>query len=205
MKYDKKKALSIIVEAAKQYDEKLKGQHFLILYRDGKEQKYAEIGFRDLNFLHLTGVKTKLPAQRFYSLCIDGKLSEKDFELDAKGKAQQKLMVLPYLHGLLYHNCMIGDFINSGILIKSDYFVGDTKAVLSVGFRYGKTVDMPVTLYNENVKKLIKPVCKVLAIFKKPYNQSEYTDCTYCSKGIELVALKLPGKVNLISSVDSEN
>lgn len=70
MKYDKKKALSIIVEAAKQYDEKLKGQHFLILYQDGKEQKYAEIGFRDLNFLHLTGVKTKLPAQRFSNQII---------------------------------------------------------------------------------------------------------------------------------------
>jgi len=29
---------------------------------------------------------------------------------------------------------MIGDFINSGIYLKTDYFVGDTKAVLSVGF-----------------------------------------------------------------------
>ena len=73
-----------------------------------------------------------------------------------------------------------------------------------MGFRYGKTVDMPVTLYNENVKKLIKPVCKVLAIFKKPFNQLEYKDCTYCSKGIELAALQLPDKVKLITSADSE-
>ena len=204
MKYDKKKALEIIVEAAKQYDKWLKSNHFLIFYQKGKEQDFVEVGFRDLNFLHLTGIKTKLSAQRFFSLCIDGKLSEKDFDLDTKGKAQQKLMVLPFLHELLYHNCMIGDFINSGVLIKSDYFVGDTKAVLSVGFRSGKTVDMPVTLYKENVKKLIKPVCKVLAIFKKPYNQQTYTECTYCSKGINLSELSLPDKVEVVFSAEEE-
>lgn len=204
MKYDKKKALEIIVEAAKQYDKWLKSNHFLIFYQKGKEQDFVEVGFRDLNFLHLTGIKTKLSAQRFFSLCIDGKLSEKDFDLDTKGKAQQKLMVLPFLHELLYHNCMIGDFINSGVLIKSDYFVGDTKAVLSVGFRSGKTVDMPVTLYKENVKKLIKPVCKVLAIFKKPYNQQTYTECTYCSKGINLSELSLSDKVEVVFSAEEE-
>lgn len=204
MKYDKKKALEIIVEAAKQYDKWLKSNHFLIFYQKGKEQDFVEVGFRDLNFLHLTGIKTKLSAQRFFSLCIDGKLSEKDFDLDTKGKAQQKLMVLPFLHELLYHNCMIGDFINSGVLIKSDYFVGDTKAVLSVGFRSGKTVDMPVTLYKENVKKLIKLVCKVLAIFKKPYNQQTYTECTYCSKGINLSELSLPDKVEVVLSAEEE-
>ena len=204
MKYDKKKALEIIVEAAKQYDKWLKSNHFLIFYQKGKEQDFVEVGFRDLNFLHLTGIKTKLSAQRFFSLCIDGKLSEKDYDLDTKGKAQQKLMVLPFLHELLYHNCMSGDFINSGVLIKSDYFVGDTKAVLSVGFRSGKTVDMPVTLYKENVKKLIKPVCKVLAIFKKPYNQQTYTECTYCSKGINLSELSLPDKVEVFLSAEEE-
>ena len=99
---------------------------------------------------------------------------------------------------------MIGEFVNSGILIQSDYFVGDTKAVLSVGFRYGKTVDMPVTLYKENVKKLVKPVCKVLAIFKKPYNHQSYYECTYCSKGIDLSKLALPDRVeiNIFSNND---
>ena len=72
-------------------------------------------------------------------------------------------MVLPFLHELLYHNCMIGDFIDSGICIKADYFVGNTKAVLSVGFRFGKNADFPVTLYKEDVRKLSQPTNKVLA------------------------------------------
>lgn len=146
-----------------------------------------------------------MSAQRFYDLCLDGKLSEKDFEIDNEGKVQQKLMVLPYLHKILYNNCMIRDFINSGIRIQADYFVGDTKAVLSIGFRTGKTVDIPVTLYNENVKKLIKPVCKVLAIYKKAYDQKAYTECTYHSKGITERDIKLPDDIAIELKDASEN
>ena len=190
-----KEALKILTDAVKNYDIKLKDKHFLIVYQEGGQIKTACVGFRDMNFLHLTGVKTNLSAQVFYSAAISGKLSERDFSLDTKGKAQQKLAVLPYLHGLFYHNCMIGNFINSGIYIKADYFVGDTKAVLSVGFRYGKKIDMPVTLYNENVKTLSRPVYKVLAIFVKEYNEGVYAICTYLSKGQEIEKLRLPDEI----------
>lgn len=186
-----KEALKIIVEAAKNYDIKLRDKHFLIVYQERNIMKTACVGFRDMNFLHLTGVKTRLSAQLFYSAAVISKLSEKDFSLDTNGKAQQKLAVLPYLHELFFHNCMIGNFINSGIYIKADYFVGDTKAVLSVGVRYGKKVDMPVTLYNENVKTLSKPVYKVLAIFAKNYNESKYDACTYLSKGQQLDKMRI--------------
>lgn len=139
-KYDKKAALKIMIEAAKNYEEKLNDKHFLIVYRKGNDTKTVSVGFRDMNFLHMTGVKTKLSAQQFYAACLESKLSEHDFEIHNKGKVQQKLMVLPYLAELPYHHCMIGDFINSGICIRADYFVGDTRAVLSVGFRTGKAI-----------------------------------------------------------------
>ena len=173
-KYDKKAALKIMVEAAKNYEEKLNDKHFLIVYREGNDTKTVSVGFRDMNFLHMTGVKTRLSAQQFYSACLESKLSEHDFEIDNKGKVQQKLMVLPYLSELLYHHCMIGDFINSGICIRADYFVGDTRAVLSVGFRTGKRTDFPVTLYNEDVRKLSQPTNKVLAIFSRYYRNQHH-------------------------------
>ena len=100
-------------------------------------------------------------------------------------------MVLPFLHELLYHNCMIGNFINSGICIRADYFVGNMKAILSVGFRHGKKVDFPVTLYKEDVRKLSQPTNKVLAIFVRNYNQQSYTECTYLSKGQEISKLQI--------------
>lgn len=190
-KYNKRDALQIMVSAAKEFEIKLKDKHFLIVYQENGKAKTVCVGFRDMNFLHMTGVKTKLSAQQFYSACLDRKLSEKDFELDSKGKVQQKLMVLPYLSTLLYNNCMIGSFINSGICIRADYFVGNTKAVLSVGFRTGKSVDFPVTLYSEDIRKLSYPTSKVLAIFIKDYQQTNYKDCTYLSKGQEIHKLPI--------------
>lgn len=190
-KYNKKSALQIIINAAKEYNTKLNNKHFLIVYQEGSMAETVCVGFRDMNFLHMTGVSAKLSAQQFYSACLEGKLSENDFEMDTRGKAQQKLMVLPHLSDLLYNKCMIGNFINSGIYIRADYFVGNTKAILSVGFRAGKSVDFPVTLYNEDVKKLSHPTNKVLAIFAKEYHQENYTECTYLSKGQEIHKLPL--------------
>lgn len=195
-KYDKKAALKIIVEAAKQYEEKLNEKHFLIVYREGNDTKTVKVGFRDMNFLHMTGVKTRLSAQQFYATCLESKLSEHDFEIDNKGKAQQKLMVLPYLADLLYHHCMIGDFINSGICIRADYFVGDTRAVLSVGFRTGKKTDFPVTLYKEDIRKLSQPTNKVLAIFSKHYKDRRYDNCTYLANNQSIHELGVSDEVS---------
>ena len=194
-KYDKKAALKIIVEAAKKYEEKLNDKHFLIVYREGKNTKTVSVGFRDMNFLHMTGVKTRLSAQQFSAAGLESKLSERDFEIDNKGKVQQKLMALPYLADLLYHHCMIGDFINSGICIRADYFVGDTRAVLSVGFRAGKKTDFPVTLYNEDVRKLSQPTNKVLAIFSKYYKDEQYGNCTYLSKDQSIHELRISDEI----------
>ena len=186
MKYDKRKAIEIIINAAKNYNEYLKDKVFLIIYTENTVIKKVQVEFRGSHFLHLTGVHTKLSAKRFYEKCINRKLSIHDFELEKGGKTQQKLMVLPFLHELLYNNCMIGNFINSGIYIRADYFIGNTRAILSVGFRTGKNFDFPVTLYREDIRKLTQPTNKVLAIFAKDYKQEKYTECTYLSKGQQI-------------------
>ncbi|MBD5525963.1 MAG: hypothetical protein HDR04_16395 [Lachnospiraceae bacterium] len=180
--YSKEQALKIMTSVSEDFDKKIKDKHFLIVYQENVNIRTVQVGFRDFNYLHMTGVKSALSAPRFYEKCINKKLKTTEFELDLKGNANRKLIVLPYLPDLLYNNCMVGDFINSGIFIKADYFVGNTKAVLSVGFRTGKSIDFPVTLYNEDIRKLTQPTCKVLAIFRKEYNEKYYMKCTYLSK-----------------------
>lgn len=203
MKYDKDKAINIIVNAAENYKKYLQDKVFLIVYQEKDIAKMAQVEFRDGHFLHLTGVKANVTAGRFYEKCINHKLSPADFEFDKSGKTQQKMVVLPFLHELLYHNCMIGNFINSGIYIKADYFVGNTKAVLSVGFRYGKKVDFPVTLYKEDVRKLSQPTNKVLAIFMRDYKQQSYTECTYISKGQEISKLPISEGTKTLIQVEN--
>ena len=195
--YNKDEALSIIIKAAQKYDEKLKDRHFMIVFCDDNHTYSCTVGFRDMNFLHLTGVKSRLSAQQFYDACLTNKLSTKDFELDREGKVQQKLAVLPYLSELLYHNCMVGNFIENGIVIRADYFVGDTRAVISVGFREGKSVDIPGTLYKEDIRKLTFPTCKVLAIFCKSYKAEIFEKCTYLSPSCKLERLPASMKEKL--------
>lgn len=202
MKYDKKKAINIIVVAAKSYQKYLQDKNFLIVYQNAKNVENVQVEFRDYNFFHLTGIKSKLSAQRFYEKCLNGKLAIEEIEIDQKGKAQQKLEVLPFLHELLYNNCMIGNFINSGICIQADYFMGNTKATLSVGFRFGKKADFPVTLYKEDVRKLSNPTNKVLAIFRKEHDQQNYTECTYLSKGQEIHKLPISDDVKGLIKIE---
>ena len=202
MKYDKSKAIEIIVNAAKNYNLYLQDKIFLIVYKENASIQTVQVEFRDAHFLHLTGVCTKLSAKRFYEKCINQKLSVTDFELEKGGKTQQKLMVLPFLHELLYNNCMVGSFINSGIYIRADYFVGNTKATLSVGFRYGKKTDFPVTLYKEDVRKLSQPTNKVFAIFVRNFNQPSYSRCTYLSKGQEISKLPVSDEIKALIQME---
>ena len=87
---------------------------------------------------------------------------------------------------------MIGASLNNGIRIDTDYFIGNTKTVLSLGFRDVNNIDsgdIPVSLYYENIKKLTKPTYKVLGIFSKMYYEEKFNVCTY-SSGLE--ELQLP-------------
>lgn len=202
MKYDKKKAIDIIVKAAVNYKKSLQDKAFLLIYQERGQMKTVQVEFRQNHFLHLTGVQTSLSAKRFYEKCVSHKLSFADIELDKNGKAQQKLMVLPFLHELLYHGCMIGDFIDSGICIKADYFVGNTKAILSLGFRFGKNAEFPVTLYKEDVRKLSQPTNKVLAIFVKDHKKHSYTECTYLSKGQKFDKLLATEEIRTLIQMD---
>ena len=93
MKQDKKKMLRIISEAAHDYEKYLNDKYFLVVFQKGRKKEYVQISFRNMHFLHLTGVKTKLSAQRFYGACLNGKLAENDVEIDKNGKVQQKLII----------------------------------------------------------------------------------------------------------------
>lgn len=67
-------------------------------------------------------------------------------------------------------------------MIRADYFVGDTRATISVGFKVGKVADIPVTLYHEDVGKLSHPTCKVLEIRCKKFDETEYNLTTYIGR-----------------------
>ena len=78
MKYDKKKAIDIIVKAATNYKNTLQDKAFLLIYQENGKMKTVQVEFRENHFLHLTGVQTSLSAKRFYEKCVSHKLSFAD-------------------------------------------------------------------------------------------------------------------------------
>lgn len=197
--YGEKEALKIIIETVHEYDIKLNNWEFLIIYKDGRNYCCKQVIFKDFHFLHLTGVRSELNARHFYQRSLSGRLSTKDIQIDRYGKAQQKLHVLKLLPDILYGSCMIGTFINSGILIKADYFVGDTRAVISIGFRSKNeehySVDFPVSLYNDDVRKLTKPTNKVECILRKRPYELQYSKITYITKNNPIKYSDLPDTI----------
>ena len=93
-KEEKKKAIrQQIIDAAKVYSSSLAGRTFLYVY--GEE--YFEVTFPIENFLHLTGVASKISAKDFYKNAKDSKLMIQQFYFDARhvyANAKKKLPCL---------------------------------------------------------------------------------------------------------------
>ena len=93
-KEEKKKAIrQQIIDAAKVYSHSLAGKTFLYVYGDD----YFEVTFPIDNFLHLTGVASKIHAKDFYKNAKDSKLMIQQFYFDARhvyANAKKKLPCL---------------------------------------------------------------------------------------------------------------
>lgn len=93
-KAEKKNAIrQQIIDAARVYSQAIAGKTFLYVYGD----EYFEVIFPTENFLHLTGVASKLPAKDFYRYAKSGKLTVQQFYFDSKhiyANAKKKLPCL---------------------------------------------------------------------------------------------------------------
>lgn len=60
------------------------------------------------------------------------------------------------------------------------------QSFLLLRYKWRNTIDFPVTLYNEDVRKLSQPTNKVLAIYTKYYNEQSYNTCAYIAKNLNI-------------------
>lgn len=182
--YKPEEALKIILAVAEDYHNVLDGKNYMIVYYENKELKCKLLSFNGANFCHLTGSKTKVTPTQFYKLCLDGKLSIKDFEAP-KGIQNLKLTALPFLSKIFFNGCSIGNFLKSGINLESDYFVGNTRKI-SIGFVAKKIYDIPRSLLCRDIREITNPTIKVEAIFRKEKNDCYFSDYTYCHKNFDI-------------------
>lgn len=187
-KYTKEDAIKILHKSAVKYNEKLSQKKFMLIHKDQLTNKLTSsiVVFKPLNFKHLTGIQTEMKPAQFYKACLKQRLSSKDFHFDRQGHAQRKLEVLPLMPDIFFNRCWLGPSINNDIYINADYYIGDTRCVLSIGLRYGTIMDVPVTLKKQSIREVVTKESKIYAIAAKPLDDKEAPwSLTYCEKDFD--------------------
>lgn len=181
--YTKQEAIRIITRAAQRYNVNLSGRRFLVVYDAGDTLGSAYISFGKAHFAHLTGLKINLRPAVFYDRCLDSRISQRDFDFTAHGNEMLKLSVLEQLPGFLWGPNLRGDFNRTGIYLSSDYFIGKTSGVLSVGFRHTATDDIPVSLMKEDIRKVTIRSDRVLAVWRSDPGSAACTELIFLASG----------------------
>lgn len=192
-RYTKEEAIRILNSAAKEYQSKMSGRFFVIIYYDKVREKilYKKIKFTKGNFKHLTGVKymDNVQSGDFLKLCLNGKLSPEKIIFRNDGFTELKLSVLPYLSSLFYNPFWIGDSINNDITINADYFTGDKTCRVSLGFRSSKD-DFPVSLKCQSIRETVKKENDVLIVYTRKIGNDGQWEAVYKSKDFSEEMLK---------------
>jgi len=185
MSKSKSEALRIIHNSAVAYKATLSNRNVLfIAIRDGKAEPF-ETSFLPRNFLHLTGVRTKLNSTTFYNLALRDRLREQDIAFADDGTTDKKLDVLMSLMNIHMTAKMLGDYDNSQRLLVTDKLAGTVTSAM--GFRRDGNFYIPNTSLKTDVRLISKkPVQRIAAIFVKGFKDAKYHDLTYIAKGISV-------------------
>ena len=128
-----KEALRIIHNCALDYKNNLAHKNILFVTLKDSVAAYFEVAFLPRNFLHLTGVQTKLRSADFYYLAVRDRLREQDFRFAFDGTTDKKLDVLPILMKIHLTARMVGDYDYSKSFLVTDKIAGTVTAAM--GFR----------------------------------------------------------------------
>ena len=184
---DKQKALEIMKNAIKIYENQYINRAILFIYKNksGELETFEGI-FKRHNFLHLTGVKTDKSPNNFYKLLLDERLSLNDFSFQKNGNTQRKLQVIEQM-GLFLKNPLIIGYSNGHIYLEKnpERVIGNNKKLV-LGFEK----NYPLTLLNEDIKKCTIADLKVLFILDKSLGENEYNNFLYIDKSVNKDLLK---------------
>lgn len=192
---DKKRALSVIYNCAKKYDENLKNQNimFIIENRKFKEKiSFIETIFYIHNFLHLTGIdynsrKNLKTAKSFYSNLLKGKISYKNINYKNPITTEFKLEILYNLCAIDKTAKFTGTYNNS---IKDNLYT--EKVIGNIRYCFGLVKDkktnyyMPNSAIQEDIRNITNNMCNIVAILKKEKDEKFYSNITYIKNNFDL-------------------
>ena len=208
----KEVAIKAITQCAKDYHTYLENQNLLFLFGSQQKPDFFEAVFLPRHFIHLTGVEISnrkfSGSSDFYNKALKNQLSPKDFSLATNGTTEMKLSVLPQLMKIYRSAKMVGDYSFTKSVLYTEKLVGNITA--SLGFVREDKYYIPNTALKEDIRDITtKPQSRMLAIFRKPVEQSHYEEICYTAKGLVLQDISLPqtlhDKIHIHNTETQEN
>ena len=197
----KTEAVKIIHDCAVLYRNNLAGKSLLFVTTRNDDAAAFEAVFFPRNYMHLTGVSSRLKGDLFYQAAVGNRLSTNDIMLSADGKTEQKLVVLPQLMNIHLTARMVGDYDNSKPLLIADKFAGTVTTAM--GFININGLYIPRTALKVDMREVTTQATRlrIAAIFIKPRNADFYKRLTYIAKGMTIddavLALIIQEKVDI--------
>ena len=161
----KEKVKNLLLVAAQQYFTLL-NKTIVIKSDKFKYQEKYSIKFNKDNFLHLTGVISKLNAKDFFDKCFNSSINEDDFDYDAvknKTNIKNKLRCLITISTMFSKELLAQEqFEKNRVICK----IATTDGLFTLGFTGGKYCVYPKTVLNKNHLDESKPIIKVIPLIE---------------------------------------
>ena len=196
----KEDILKILQDGWEGYKTRILPNSYLYLYNDGQGIKTKQVAVRDFNFLHLSGVKSRLSAEIFTRKLRKKALRQYDFYVVDKSCLSNKLMKLTELPDVVEQAHKIGSRLQD--LKNVDYLIGKNDVILGLAkSENGRGADTPSSLMSGDWNKMATNSCDILAILRMPkQGKRVYDKVTYCKQGAKIDVQQLPESIKKLCS-----
>ena len=178
---DKKEALAILFRSAEVYKNHMVGRNYAIIYSEKGKPVIIQTKASKSNFLHLTGLDTKLNPSEFFELCLNKRLKVEDFKFDTGGFAKLKLSVIEKVLYFESFPKMIVHFDRYRPNLYCEKIAGTIYAC--IGFTQINGFYIPNTVLAEDSRNFSdKPSMRILAILSKKDKELLYNIVHMVSK-----------------------
>lgn len=210
MKFTKEDAKRIVLNCAKQYQQRLLNKKMIIIYRERKDNtiRSIEVVFYEKNYQHLTGLELvgkdgnviQHQSVNFYRKCVENKLGIDEFRFKTDGTTQLKLSALPVLMDIAKITKITGDYNNVRPYLLVDKVMGGVNFCL--GLSKENDTYVPSSALLEDIKKLTDTPSQVLAILEKDKDENVYKTVKHVAKGLNLNNLLLPNEISAMVNLE---
>lgn len=210
MKFTKEDARRMVLNCAKQYQQKLLNKKLIIIYRERQDKiiRYIEVVFYERNYQHLTGLELidgngnvlRNQSLNFYRKCIENKLGLEEFRFKQDGTTHLKLAALPVLMDVTRITKITGHYNNVRPYLLVDKVMGGVNFCL--GLSKEGNVYVPSSALLEDIKKLTDAPSQVLAILEKDIDTDIYSTVKHVAKGLNLNNIVLPEEIRGMINLD---